>query len=91
MSDIQCVQVQVGENKIIEGYFTVDEGLLTMVYASGKPVALPSGDKVEHHISDGQNAHSIAGVLTRKVRKALLNEQVDGFTDEIRYPSMGIV
>lgn len=90
MPEIHYIQVQIGRNRVAEGFYTLKDGLLTMVYNDGEPVALQDGSRVEHRIKPDENARRIAGQLTIKVRKSLMGETVEGFSGPIDYPPAGV-
>ena len=56
--------------QVAEGYYTVEGDRLTMTYADGRPV-LVNGERVSERLGDGVNPKSVAGRLTREVRRAL--------------------
>lgn len=90
MPEIQLVYAQLGNNRVAEGFYTLSDGLLTMVYRNGRPVVLEDGSTVTHQMRPDDNARSIAVVLTKEIRKKLLKELIPGFGREIDYPSAGI-
>jgi hypothetical protein len=86
---IHKVIIHLGPNRISEGYYTLDEDLLTMTYSDGSPVILSDGRRVTHDIKEGDNLRGIAAVLTGEVRKSLVNELVPGFGRDLDYPPAG--
>lgn len=90
MPEVHYVQAQIGHNRVAEGFYTVENGVLTMVYNDGEPVRLEDGSRVEHTLRPDENARKVAGRLTVKVRKALMGETVEGFSSPIDYPSSGV-
>jgi hypothetical protein len=90
MPEIHYLQVQIGRNRVAEGFYTIANGLLTMVYSDGEPVMLDDGSRVEHHLQPEDNVRKVAGHLTIKIRKALMGERVEGFSSPIDYPPAGV-
>lgn len=90
MPEIHYVQAQIGKNRVAEGFYTIDSGVLTMVFSDGLPVLLPDGSRVTHQLTDGEVPKAVAQRLTVQVRKALVGGAVDGFSSPIQYPSLGI-
>ncbi len=89
MPEILGVIAQLSPDRVIEGFYTVEDGMLTMVYGNGDPV-LVMDEKVQHRLAEGENPRVIAGRLTKQIRKRLIGETVDGFNDPIRYQNAGI-
>lgn len=86
---IKEVICYVGPNQISEGFYTLDAGQITMVHPDGKPVNLDGG-LVQHTMREGDNEEAIAKVLTRRIRKHFRGEIVEGFSNPINYPTIGI-
>jgi hypothetical protein len=86
MSDVQTVIVQISPDQITEGYYIVDGETLIMTYADGTPA---DADHHRHKLRAGDDPHVIAGLMTKKVRSALLGETVPGFNNPIQYLSQG--
>lgn len=75
--------------QITEGYYIVDDGVLVMVHADGKPV---DDELFRHRLGTGDNARAIAKALTRKVRRHLLglSPVQEKFARRIEYGKAGI-
>lgn len=86
---IQSVTVQVRAPKdgdpgqVTEGFYTVEDGYLQMVYRDGRSLDDP---KYHVQLPEGANVRAIAGNLTRMIRKEMSGETVDGFNRAISYP-----
>ncbi len=65
----------------------MEDGVLTMVYADGRPVGMPTGGHKTHKRRPGDDAASIARVLTKEIRTLLRGEVVPGFWREL--PAVG--
>jgi hypothetical protein len=86
---IHSVMVQISPPKgddtgqVTEGFYTVEDGYLQMVYRDGRKLENPLY-RVKLH--DGANVQAIAANLTRSIRKDMLGEKVEGFTRNLSYP-----
>lgn len=69
--------------QVTEGFYTVEDGYLQMVYRDGRKLENPLY-RVKLH--DGANVKAIAGNLTRSIRTEMLGEKVEGFTRNLSYP-----
>jgi hypothetical protein len=88
MPEIHYVTVQIGENRVIEGFYTIEGSEITMTYQDGEPV-LVNNEKVQMKLSEGTTPRMLAGRMTREIRRALAGETVDGFTGPLRMPQAG--
>ena len=50
--------------RVTAGHYILEDGLLTMVDADGKPLRGTGGEKIVHRMQDGENPDSIACRLT---------------------------
>ena len=82
--EIHHVVTYLGPDQVAEGFYTFDGTTLRMVYASGKPVEL-DGEPVTETGFDTKHVEAVAKKLTRRVRKALLGETVEGFGRALTY------
>lgn len=76
--------------QITEGFYSVADGVLAMVYANGSPVLI-DGKPIEARLGPNDNPRAIAGRLTREVRRALANvtETEERFNRTLRYGNTG--
>lgn len=88
MPEVHYVTVQIGENRIIEGFYTIDGNEITMTYADGTPVLL-NNEKVQMKLSEGNTPRQLAGRMTREIRRSLVGETVEGFSSPIQMPNVG--
>ena len=79
MPEIHHCTAQISPDQICEGHYTLENGVLTMVYANGEPVELPTGP-VTHAMRPDDDALCVAKVLTKEVRSKLRGEIVPGFS-----------
>lgn len=91
MPEVKTVIAYLGPNDIVEGFYTLEDGLLTMVEIDGSPldiaidVTARPGDKVEE----------TAKILTKKIRQHFRNrnfavvEEVPGFDKPLQYGGLG--
>lgn len=96
MSEVRKVLVQLrgseGDDpgKITEGYYTVENGALTMTYPDGEPV---HEFLFRATLKDGDSANSIAGLLTKDVRLHMMGitkEQDAFFSRPMNYGRSGV-
>lgn len=80
MPEIKSILAQVGTNQFTEGYYTLNDGLLSMVMADGSPAG------ITHRMRPEDDERAIAVVLTRKIRAQLKGEIVPGFSRQLEYP-----
>lgn len=85
MREVHYVTVQIGENRIVEGFYTIAGDQITMTYQDGSPV-LVNNETVQMNLSDSTTPRMLAGRMTREIRKALAGETVEGFTGPLRLP-----
>lgn len=86
MPEVNYVTVQIGENRIVEGWYTVVDGEITMTYPDGEPVMVGAADmarKVQRRLAEGENPRVIAGRMTREIRTTMAGENVPGFWNPI--------
>ncbi len=89
MREVHHVNVQIGTNRIVEGFYTIEDGVLTMTFADGEPVKL-DGLTFQKAIQPGDKPHQVAGYLTKEIRRLTIGEVVEGFNNPINYPASGI-
>jgi hypothetical protein len=70
------------------GYFTIDDGVVVMTDARGKPAKDAEGKTYSQKLKDGESAKLIAGRLTRELRTALRGGDAakNGFDRPVEYP-----
>lgn len=86
MPEIKEVIAQISPSQICEGFYTLEDGVLTMVHPDGKPV---EDGLFKHSMKPGDNEEAIAKMLTKKVRAHLRGDLVEGFSRDIEYPRQG--
>lgn len=89
MRDVHHINVQIGPNRIVEGFYTLENDVLTMTFADGEPVML-DGFSFERTIQQGEKPHQVAGYLTKQIRQLTIGEVVEGFNNPINYPRVGV-
>lgn len=87
MTTLHVVYVQKSPTQVDEGFYTVTDGLLVMRYEDGKPV---DEGRFTHRLKEGEDARTIAGRLTKQMRKRALGATIEGFHDPIHYEALGI-
>ena len=76
MSEVRSVTVQIyapsgnDHGQVTYGYYTVDDGMLTMTDEDGAPI-VADGQMFQEAVPDARMADQVAGRLTRLVRRAL--------------------
>lgn len=88
MPEVHYVTVQIADNRVIEGWYTIDGSQITMTYSDGEPVMIDGG-KVQMSLSEGTTPRMIAGRLTREIKRRLSGETVEGFTSPLQMPQVG--
>ena len=75
------------------GFYTVSDGVLTMVDGDGKPVfRRHSGDIYTHELKDGDDPVAIAKRLTMSIwRSNTGGDPSGGFSRRLVYPDIGVV
>jgi hypothetical protein len=77
---------------VVEGAFTVTDGVVTLTDRHGNPVKDQHGKAYTKKIANGDSAKTIAARLTKDFRLMLRGkERVDGFDRPIRYPKLVVV
>jgi hypothetical protein len=73
------------------GFYTVSDGVVTMVDPKGALAVDESGNTYKHKLAQGEDAKTVAARLTRKLRLALQgkSEAPTGFRGPIAYPKIG--
>lgn len=81
--------VDVDPGQISEGYYTVEDGILTMTHADGVPV---SPDQFRCVLKDVDDPAAIARVLTREVRSYVLgiSKDAEAFNRPLDYGPSGV-
>jgi len=90
LPDIKYVTSYIGPNQICEGFYTLEDGLITMVRPDASPVKMEDDSLVQHQLKTGENEEAIAKILTKKIRAHFRGDTVDGFSNPIQYANMGI-
>jgi hypothetical protein len=74
--------------QIARGYYTVVDDLLTMTDPKGEPATDETGKIYTHKLEPGDDAHVIAGRLTKELRSALRGKSAgpSNFGGPLNYP-----
>ncbi len=86
---IKQVNCYIGPNQISEGFYTIDDSKIAMVYLDGQPVMI-NDTAVEHFLRDGENEETIAKMLTRRIRSHFRGSSVEGFDRQLEYPRTSV-
>jgi len=97
-SEVHRVTVQIKRPKgddpgqVAHGAYIIEDDKLTMTTLRGKPVRDLEGRQYTHRLTEKDNPHGIAAVLTRQLRGALKGKSalVSGFDKRIEYPKVGL-
>lgn len=88
---IRRVLAQISETQVAEGFYTVKGNVLTMVWwPDGEPIEIDDAP-VTAKISSKSNPDTIARILTKRIRKSLRGERVEGFDRVIDYSRDGSI
>lgn len=90
MPEIKYVMAYIGPNQITEGFYTIEDGLITMVRPDGGVVKMGDDSLVQHQLKDGESEEAIAKVLTKQIRKHFLGDIVEGFSRDLHYQPLGV-
>lgn len=84
-SPVRSVFTYLGPDQVSEGFYIYEAATRTlrMVFADGQPVMLD--DEPVTETVDPQHAEAVAKRLTRRIRKALRGEVVEGFSRRLTY------
>jgi hypothetical protein len=63
--------------RVCEGWYTVENGVLTMTDPEGIPIRDVDGDKIDHKLKEGESARTIASRLTLKIFNARFDDMAD--------------
>jgi hypothetical protein len=63
--------------RVCEGFYVVEDGVVTMTNPDGVPVRDADGKRVEHKLAKGETAQKIAGRLTLKIYFSRQDESGD--------------
>jgi hypothetical protein len=90
---IRSVFAYLGPDQVVEGFYTFDGKTVTMMGDDGKGSRVPMmlDDEPVSERATPETAVAIAKVLTKRIRKALRGETVEGFGRRIDYSDQGIV
>jgi len=93
VSEIKTVFAQLTPDRVVEGFYKFDGEIITMMGNDGEGNWIPMvlDDEVVSHKATPEHAVSIAAMLTKRIRKALRNELVEGFHRPLEYSNQGIV
>lgn len=83
MTSVRSVFTYLGPNQVAEGFYTFDGSTLQMTFANGEPVLLDDHPVTE--TVEPAQVEAVAKRLTRRIRKAMLGEKVDGFSRALTY------
>ena len=88
--EVHHVFCLIGPNQVCDAYYVIENDTLTLTYRDGEPVTVPpDGRSMSAKLSPESNADAVAKVLTRKLRKIVYAEAVEGFNRVIEYPREG--
>jgi hypothetical protein len=81
--------------QIAFGFYTVVDGVVTMTNQKGEPATDDTGKTYTAKLETNDNAHEIAGRLTKKLRDVLIGKgkkdaPPSGFTGPLNYGPTGI-
>jgi hypothetical protein len=80
--------------QVTEGFYTVRDGVLTMVRADGGALIDKNGNPVgkPYSLKNGDSADAIARVLTKQVRRQMLGmtEKEETFSRKLNYKQNGV-
>lgn len=74
-----------------EGRYIVVDDVVTLTDLAGEPVRDDSGRTYTKKLEPLEDAHLIAGRLTKQFRKAIRGDNKSGFDGPLNYPKLGIV
>jgi hypothetical protein len=83
MSELRRVVSYLGPDQVAEGFYTFDGVTLRMVFANGEPVVLDD-EPVTETVAP-EHAEAVAKKLTKRIRKTLRGETVEGFSRALTY------
>jgi hypothetical protein len=63
--------------RVCEGWYTVENGVLTMTDPEGIPIRDVDGVKIDHKLKEGESARTIASRLTLKIFNARFDDMAD--------------
>jgi hypothetical protein len=93
MSDVQRVQVYLSHptgpddlGQVTFGFFKVEDGVLIMTDEQGNPMRKINGEIFSRKLGPDDNPCSIAGVLTKEIRRELYGDL--DFHRPIKYPNI---
>jgi hypothetical protein len=73
-----------------DGWYTVDDGVLTMTDAEGAALRNPNtGEKITHRLAPGESDKAVAKRLRLKIYRDARPDEMAGFNRPIRYPKSG--
>jgi hypothetical protein len=73
-----------------DGWYTVDDGVLTMTDKDGAPLRNPNtGQKITHHLANGESDKAVAKRLRLKIYRDERPDEMAGFNRRIDYPKWG--
>ena len=97
MPDVKSVTIQIrprsgragDTGQVSFGYYTVEDGVLTMTDGDGRPVRRRDGELMQRKLKPGDDAETFARIFTRSFR---LHVQGDGadFNRQLDYPNLGV-
>jgi hypothetical protein len=98
MSEVVKVTVQIkppkGEfpGQVVYGYYTLQDGVVTLTDPAGKPAGDETGRKYSHKLRPEEDSRAVACRLTKELRLALRGNSapVNGFEGKIQYPKIRV-
>lgn len=80
--------------QVSEGYYTLDDGMITMTSPGGEPVLHPAeSTPYQHRLAPNESPRVIAAMLTKRIRmhmKGIFTEEQTSFNRPLEYRSEGI-
>jgi hypothetical protein len=90
---IKPVSLALPTGQVAYGFYTLVDGVVTMTNQKGEPAQDDAGKIYTAKLQPNDDAHVIAGRLTRRLRDALLGKKdapPSGFGAPLNYPKAGI-
>lgn len=93
VGEVKSVFCYLGPDQVAEGFYKFDGGTVTMMttYDDGDWTPLLLDDEPVTERATPETVVAVAKILTKRIRKALRGETVEGFGRRIEYSDQGIV
>jgi hypothetical protein len=79
---------ETSHGQVAEGMYTFEDNEVILVDHYGNPVRDHHGKTYKKKLGPGEDAHRIAGRLTKQFRTARRGKSVNGFDGPINYPPL---